>query len=263
MTTSSFSTGKFCGYLLCSDFDGTLTCDGKTISRENFEAIKYFEAEGGLFTLATGRFPEHFMPCKNFGINTYVIGVNGSVIADISGDSPKTICEDNIDPNIIRELVGCLDLIPFAHTLIVHSNSSSVSVTPGDPNNLKKLETALERPVCKFIIVENPSIHQELRAFVKQKFPMLTLEKSWCAGLEGLAHGICKGSAVKKLRDIIGDIHTVVAVGDYENDISMIRYADIGYAVSNAVAEVKEAADRITVSNREHAIAAVIADFEK
>ena len=56
-------------------------------------------------------------------------------------------------------------------------------------------------------------------------------------------------------------IHTVIAVGDYENDISMIRYADTGYATANAAENVKAAADRVTVSNRDGAIAAIIRDI--
>ena len=77
-----------------------------------------------------------------------------------------------------------------------------------------------------------------------------------------LAPGVCKGSAVKILRDLIGDINTVVAVGDYENDISMIKYADFGYATANAADFVKAVADRITVANREHAIAAIINELD-
>ena len=49
-----------------------------------------------------------------------------------------------------------------------------------------------------------------------------------------------------------------VAAGDYENDTEMLIAADIGYAVANAVPSVKAAADRITVSASESAIARII-----
>lgn len=48
--------GKFFGYLICTDCDGTLTYDIGKVSEKNVRAIKYFQSEGGLFTLATGRF---------------------------------------------------------------------------------------------------------------------------------------------------------------------------------------------------------------
>ena len=52
------------------------------------------------------------------------------------------------------------------------------------------------------------------------------------------------------------------AVGDYNNDIGMLRTAGVGIAVANACPEAKAAADRITVSNEESAIAHIISDIE-
>ena len=49
--------GKFEGVLICTDLDGTLLRDDKTISEENIEAIEYFKSEGGYFTFVTGRMP--------------------------------------------------------------------------------------------------------------------------------------------------------------------------------------------------------------
>jgi len=51
-------------------------------------------------------------------------------------------------------------------------------------------------------------------------------------------------------------------VGDFENDIDMIKAADIGYAVGNATDDVKKIADRITVSNDKAAIARIIEEIE-
>ena len=48
---------KFEGWLFCTDLDGTLYRDDKTVSRENLDAIEYFKSEGGLFTFITGRPP--------------------------------------------------------------------------------------------------------------------------------------------------------------------------------------------------------------
>ena len=49
-----------------------------------------------------------------------------------------------------------------------------------------------------------------------------------------------------------------MCVGDFENDISMIKEADIGYAVGNAADELKAVADRITVNAADGAIAKII-----
>ena len=88
--------------------------------------------------------------------------------------------------------------------------------------------------------------------------------RSWNEGLEYVSLESGKGVAVDYLKKHLnGQIHTTIGVGDYENDITLLEYADIGYAVDNAIDCVKEAADRITVKNTEHAIAAVIKDLEE
>ena len=42
--------GLFDGYLMCVDFDGTVAHRGKIVPK-NVDAIRYFEAEGGRFTI--------------------------------------------------------------------------------------------------------------------------------------------------------------------------------------------------------------------
>jgi len=47
----------------------------------------------------------------------------------------------------------------------------------------------------------------------------------------------------------------MIAFGDAENDISMLKYAGIGVAMGNATPEVKAIADEVTLSNDEDGIA--------
>ena len=58
------------------------------------------------------------------------------------------------------------------------------------------------------------------------------------------------------------DMSRTITFGDYNNDVSMLKAAGLGVAVANATAEAKAAADLVTVSNEEHAIAKVIYDIE-
>ena len=45
--------GKFSGILICSDFDGTLAVGGHVVEK-NIDAIRYFQENGGLFSVITG-----------------------------------------------------------------------------------------------------------------------------------------------------------------------------------------------------------------
>ena len=53
--------------------------------------------------------------------------------------------------------------------------------------------------------------------------------------------------ALKKLCELIGvESKNVIAVGDNDNDIEMIEYAGLGYAVKKATDNLKKAADKVT-----------------
>ena len=54
-----------------------------------------------------------------------------------------------------------------------------------------------------------------------------------------------------------------MGAGDYENDLSLILAADIGYAPADAIPKVLRAADRVTVPHTESAIARIIEELEK
>ena len=73
--------GKFDGYLLLSDIDGTLTDSKGKLPQSNADAIHYFQSEAGLFTVASGRFPA-FIDGFSSSVkpNTHIIGINGTVI---------------------------------------------------------------------------------------------------------------------------------------------------------------------------------------
>ena len=54
------------------------------------------------------------------------------------------------------------------------------------------------------------------------------------------------------------DRSNTIGIGDNENDLALVKMANVAVAVSNAVDEVKEVADFITVDNNSSAVAAVI-----
>ena len=68
-----------------------------------------------------------------------------------------------------------------------------------------------------------------------------------------------KGNGLMWLADYLCvDREATMAVGDGENDVSMIRMAGVGVAMDNAQDLVKQYADEITLTNDEDGVAAVI-----
>lgn len=240
--------------------DGTMH-----MSEENLAALRYFTENGGRFTMASGRFPSHFRETvKGLPINAPLCAVNGNVIYDMETDRIlwSVPMPDETALDILRFWEAeC----PESRLLTLNGATDGISVKHGESIDevfRTFLASDAVHPAMKVIIVEDPAISDSLRAKLEARFPGMMFTQSWKQGIElNLPEG-GKGNAVAKLRELLGGIHTVVCAGDYENDLPMIEYADIGYAVGNAVEKVKAAADRVTVRYNENAIAKIISELE-
>ena len=80
--------GKFDGVLLVSDFDETLYDHTRRVPPRNVEAIRYFQSQGGRFTVATGRTHRTFAAYFHLApINAPVVLSNGSTLYDFETDT--------------------------------------------------------------------------------------------------------------------------------------------------------------------------------
>jgi len=70
---------------------------------------------------------------------------------------------------------------------------------------------------------------------------------------------VSKGKALERLASLRGiDRSRIMAIGNYYNDIDMLRFAGLGIAMGNSPDEVKRAADAVTLSNEEDGVAHAI-----
>lgn len=266
---------KFEGMLFCTDLDGTLYNDDKLVSKENLDAIEYFKSEGGLFTFITGRPPltakeiyRIIKPNAPYGC------FNGAGIFD--GKKDKLIWNlflDNSVNELVQEVGNKLPEISFQYNtdkaVYFDKDNSAMeyfrSVT-GLKNNVCRFEDVNE-PIVKIVCAHKSeqqlsSLKELLNSHPKaDRFDFIRSEKYF---YEILPKGVSKGAALIKMAELLGiDIKNTIAVGDYNNDVSMIKAAGVGFAVENAVDEAKEASDYITVSNNSHAIHAIIEGLDK
>ena len=93
--------GKFDGILICTDLDGTLYKNDKTISLENRAAIDYFKREGGFFTFITGRMPYYSIDAYNSVMPNVPFGcINGAGVYD--GAENKYIWTREISTDVFK-----------------------------------------------------------------------------------------------------------------------------------------------------------------
>ncbi len=273
MRTFFIGKMKYKGLLFCTDLDGTLFDDKRQLSYENRQAIEYFKANGGIFTFITGRVPLTAVHIYNdIKPNAPYGCMNGAAVYDGAADRylmAKTLADGA--KTIATEALESVSSI----SCHLNTKSGLYFLTDNDPIEklFKKIGTVTHRcryddvsePVIKIVFsAQTESDMSALIAFLNahplaHRFDFVRSEQ---ALYEILPKGANKGSALCDLASILNiDMKNTIAAGDYNNDISMIKAAGTGYAVSNAVDELKAVADRITVSNNEHAIARIIEEL--
>lgn len=265
--------GKFDGILFCTDLDGTLYKNDKTVSKENLEAIEYFKSEGGLFTFITGRVPKTSAKiCEIIKPNAPYGCINGGGIYDAERDEYLWAATLNDVTELINSVWFELPEIGIQvntknEVYFIKDNSAMVyfRAVTGLPNISKKFED-IKEPILKIVFADEKEENiLRLEKLLKnhpegKNFDFIRSERRL---YEILPKGASKGNLLLRLADLLGiDKNRTIAVGDYNNDISMIKCAGIGFAVSNARDSVKEVADRITVSNEENAIAAIVKEID-
>ena len=255
--------GKYDGYLICSDFDGTIYAGGE-ISQKNVDAIKYYQSEGGYFTFASGRNYEMFVSGAASIItpNAPILAYNGALIVSIDG-------KDIYYQGLVTKEQMLHAFTAYDHCMGVkcfHVNTvASAGVYTFDENDSPEARRAFidsfTDPFVKMIAVMHHDNTDETYAEVKKIFsPDFNITRSWKFGIEFNDPADSKGRAARWLKEKLG-CHTLVCVGDYDNDIDMVEAADIGYAVGNATNSLKAVADRVTVDCKESAIAKIIEEL--
>lgn len=251
---------KFKGILLASDWDRTLSCNG-TVPKENQDAIRYFQANGGLFTVCSGRSWDYIDGFKDVvRPNTYSIAYNGAYIYHL--DDKKLLYEGFVDEHLFDILDSFIPRAKGVCSVVLYcsDNTTPLTIDEYHRDKVHYMQTNIYKCVVTSDNPDNGQYNADLASSL-ELFDYIAV-RSWPTGLEFFKESNAKGTALKRVAKAEGALLTV-AVGDYENDIQMIQAADIGYAVENAVDSVKSSADRITVHCKDSAIAAIINELER
>lgn len=266
--------GKFDGILLATDLDGTVLRKDKSVSEENLKAIEYFKAQGGRFTVITGRMPyTSDKICEILKPNAPIGCVNGGGVYDIQKKEYVWIAE--IDPTAIelaeyaRERIEGLGYQVNTPGKIYFCSENEAmkwfrNIT-GTPFIFRK-PSEIQPPMMKVLFGDLEESKLDYLAELLKLHPkaeMFDFIRSEKMLYEILPKGINKGVALMKIAEHLGiDPARTVAVGDYNNDIGMVKAAGLGIAVENAVPELKAVADVITVNHENDALAKIIYAIE-
>ena len=203
-----------------------------------------------------------------------LVSFNGAHVVDAGTD--EVLYDQPIEVDVMRSLVEhvrSFDVIPWitqGARLYVERGSRHVITYRGEYERrmcdleLHEVDDLLEvcgTPQDKLLCASEPEyLQQHWRAmygpFTDELSGMFTADFYF----EFMAPGIDKGRALAGALPKLGiDASEVIAFGDGQNDVSMLRWAGTGVAMGNAVDEAKAAADMVTASNNEDGIAHALA----
>ena len=265
---------KFDGITIVTDMDGTLLTSDKKISQKNKEAIEFFRQNGGTFTVASGRiYPKVLMYAEELKLNTPFISHNGCVIYDYSNDN--VVYKRVFDKKVIDILnkmmndfpdygfeAAALDDVYFLRD----GEFVQKHIFDEEFTNLKWINPdEINFEVTKILIAHSPEKISELEKIVPPVYYNYSAFRSDLYYFELAPLGVSKGSALPELKKILGEkAKKIYTIGDNINDLEMIKEADVGVAVKNALPGLKENADFILpYTNNENAIAGLIELIEK
>lgn len=254
--------------ILYTDLDGTLIHQG-TISEENKRAIQDLVDAGGAFSIATGRSEVTARPfAQQLPLNLPAILYNGAAVYDFQSEAflRKTY--------LSRELFEA-----FAHLarqtfpeVTIQAFTGGPAVLLSAPENtdpyilqekqaVRRAERAEECADCfKLLFYGQPKrLHELEHALYHHTRDGYTCTYSAPFYLEVLPAAATKGDALLWLMDYLGkSSREVAAIGDFDNDVSMIQAAGLGAAPADAQPCAKQAADVLTPPHTQHAVAFLI-----
>lgn len=262
------------GYLLVSDMDGTLITDKFEMPARNIGAVRAFMEGGGRFAFATGR--THFSAgafLDRVEVNAPCILYNGAVVFDYqthhivwSADLPESMV------TLLREAtrqfpdVG-VELLTDDAVYIVHESKATHRHTKNEKLNfiVTDLEHAPKSGWHKVIFAAEEDRLPAFGKFVKSKpnngwdFVFSSIHF-----LEVLPHDVSKGTTVLQLASSLHiDRQHVFAIGDYYNDLTLLRTAAFSGAPQGAPQEIKNAADVVVGPCEEGAVADFIENLHE
>ncbi|MEK6189477.1 MAG: Cof-type HAD-IIB family hydrolase [Carnobacterium alterfunditum] len=263
--------------LIAIDMDGTLLNEHHLVTDKVKKAIKEASDAGIKIVLCTGRpvqavyeyLKELEMPQDE---EDYVISLNGTVVQKTT--TWEIVYSHELDH---KHLVAAEQLSRSFEMNFTYFDENNYYYT-GEPTEMMRYDVNLlgmeakhlpikeipkEMKVFKAMYVaeatELDRLSASLPSFISENFYPI---RSLSYVLELLPQKANKGEALTGLAEKLGfSMDEVMAIGDGENDLDMMKVAGTSIAMGNAVDSIMESATHVTKSNQEDGVAHAIYEW--
>ena len=222
--------------LMAADYDLTLTGSDRKVSAHTRETIRAVYAAGNFVTLASGR----------LGGGLVQSCTTGETLSETMMDEPTALtmlrwCRRRASAAIVYGRSGIYtDRVNAASEMYAQRSSST-------PLPLPSPEEIAHEGIYKILLLGLPlTVRRAAKKLHSAPPQPVDCFASSPEALEIVPTGVNKAAGLARVAAILGiPREETIAIGDGENDISMLRWAGLGIAMANAPENVKAAADVI------------------
>lgn len=267
--------------LIAVDLDGTLLNSNKRISKRNKDAIKKAIEKGVHVVVCSGRI---YAGAKIFGAeigtNLPLITCNGARIKDMKTE--EVIYSRPMDVILCKRIVDILqeekvyfhtyiedimytERLGFSSLFYWERNKELPEDERVDIRVIACTKEVLNKypdDISKMVVIcEDLEKLAKVRARIEDIDGVQVLSSNF-DNFEIMDARVSKGNALKFLADRY-DVkqEEVIAIGDNENDLSMLEYAGLSIAMANGEDYVKDICKYVTLSNNEDGVAYALEKF--
>ncbi|MFC3928371.1 Cof-type HAD-IIB family hydrolase [Streptococcus caprae] len=265
--------------LIAIDLDGTLLDSQKQLSQENISTLQAATQAGVKIVICTGRpmtgvrpifdqlgFTEQEYMIINNGCSTYETQ-NWELVHDYHLTAEEltrlyeTVAEEDGIQLVISDSADHYYVVGEAPSDLVTYDASLVYTTPTQIS----LEDLLAKPDVQFqamFMGEESLLNAFQDKYEDQLSQLFSTVRSQSYIFEAMPQGATKATALAQLcQDLDVPASQVMAIGDANNDLEMLRYAYHSVAMGNSEDHIKDLCRYTTATNNESGVAKIIQEL--
>lgn len=248
------------GTAFASDFDGTLCESDWNLGIEHYdprdlEAIRRYQAAGGLFGVCTGRALSSIREslAGKVDVDFYIVTTGAQVLdRDLRPIQIRTISRE-----VAGELYERYSARGIGVVMVTDDQFASVGASTGPGLDNVGSFAEIHDPIYDVSLecFSSEEVAGEACAEVNERYGDVVSAYQNLGSVDIVPHGCSKGTGVRLVRKALG-VRCIAGIGDSFNDLPMLEAADVAYTFHKSPQSVKDQADCVVSS-----LAEALSDF--
>lgn len=261
--------GKGTRTVVFLDLDGTLWEAG-VVPDSARAAIRAAQEKGHKFLTNTGRARSEVPDLSYLGLDGYCFAAGAEVLLD-----GKVVVDERIDASDVRAIMHTFDSHGLNYNLeggdvswMVTNDEAALdevrSVFSDTPDTIMFMPAASEMTEDDFGRIHKLFYHggpADYAQLVAEMPAGVTLTDLGFDFAEATRSDVSKATAMEAVRAYLGADWRTMAIGDSDNDLPMLRAADVSVCMGNGNENAKAAATWVTTGIHEDGLANALAHF--